>query len=110
MVSDKTECVRQLNDAFRQSFSGGRVLLTQGIRAFPEADIAAITAAVQAFTAFSEENDPGGKHDFGSFRYDGQLIYWKIDCYDKSMDWGSADPADPAVTTRVLTILLAAEY
>lgn len=49
----------------------------------------------------SEENDPHGEHDFGSFRYGGQLIYWKIDYYDKALQWGSPDLAEPAVTTRV---------
>lgn len=62
------------------------------------------------FADFSEENDPHGEHDFGSFRYNGELIYWKIDYYDKAMEFGSPDPADPAVTTRILTILLAEEW
>ncbi|MEQ1708542.1 MAG: DUF3768 domain-containing protein [Terricaulis sp.] len=34
----------------------------------------------------------------------------EIDCYNKSLRYGSDDPADPAVTTRVLTIMLASEY
>jgi Protein of unknown function (DUF3768) len=55
-------------------------------------------------------NDPHGEHDFGSFEYSGQTIFWKIDYYDMRLKWGSPDPADPAVTRRVLTILLAEEY
>lgn len=47
--------------------------------------------------------------DFGSFEYAGKCIMWKIDYYDQ--EWsGSPDPADPAVTTRVLTVMLAEEY
>jgi hypothetical protein len=37
-------------------------------------------------------------------------LFWKIDCYDDKLEWGSPDPVDPAVARRVLTILLADEY
>ena len=31
-------------------------------------------------------------------------------CYDRATEFGSPDPTDPAVTTRVLTIMRADEY
>ena len=34
----------------------------------------------------------------------------KIDYYDRATEAGSPDPADPAVTTRVLTLMRADEY
>ena len=110
MDPDNTARIAALNDAFRQNFLGGQVFTTPGIRAFPLADIHAIATKVNTFTAFTEEDDPSGEHNFGSFRHDGKLIYWKIDYYDRAMEFGSPDPADRAVTTRVLTILLAEEY
>ena len=50
------------------------------------------------------------EHDFGSFTLAGRKFFWKIDAYDIEMQFGSPDPADPAKTTRVLTIMLAEEY
>jgi hypothetical protein len=105
-----TEAIRTLNDALRTTFEGGRVLVTQGVRALPLEVNAAALSAVQAFDAFTPENDPYGEHDFGSFELQGARIMWKIDYYDPSLTGGSEDPADPEVTTRVLTIMLAEEY
>jgi hypothetical protein len=49
-------------------------------------------------------------HDFGSFKADGAVIFFKIDYYDKALAAHSPDPADPSVTERVITIMLAEEY
>lgn len=40
----------------------------------------------------------------------GERIFWKSDYYDSACEYGSANPAVPAQTTRVLTIMLADEY
>jgi hypothetical protein len=40
----------------------------------------------------------------GSFKADGQTIFFKIDYYDKDLKYHSPDPADPTVTERVITI------
>ena len=34
---------------------------------------------------------------------------WKPDCHDRDLECGSPDPADPSVTTRVLTAMRADE-
>ncbi|MCC0809026.1 DUF3768 domain-containing protein [Methylobacterium sp. W2] len=106
----RTERVRALNDAFRQSFAGGHVLLSRGIASLPEEQRREAKAAVQAFEAFSVAEDPYNEHDFGAFDLAGQRYFWKIDTYDRAMTGHSPDPADPAVTVRVLTIMLAEEY
>lgn len=65
---------------------------------------------VRGFDAFTDDNDPYGEHDFGSFEYAGRTIFWKIDCYDRDLNYGSPDPSDETVTARVLTVMLAEEY
>jgi hypothetical protein len=102
--------IRTLNDAFRQSFAGGKVTMTAGVAALPDAARATVFDKVRAFDAFTTDNDPRGEHDFGSFEVDGRKIFWKIDLYDAAMEFGSEDPTDPAKTTRVLTVMLASEY
>ncbi len=70
----------------------------------------AAIAATRTFDEFTPDNDPYGEHDFGSVSVRGTKLFWKIDYYDLSLNFGSKDPADPAQTTRVLTIMLAEEY
>ena len=59
---------------------------------------------------FCQANDPYGEHDFGAFEAEGHTIFFKIDYLDSALMFHSPDPADPAVTERVLTIMLAEEY
>ena len=51
-----------------------------------------------------------GEHDFVSFEHCNRTFFWKCDYYDKEMDGGSEDPADPDKTTRVGTLMLAEDY
>jgi len=102
--------IRALNDAFRQSFVGGRVMVTSGTRSLSDTDRLALFAAVKGFDAFTPDNDPYGEHDFGSVEIAGGKFYWKLDCYDLHCLGHSPNAADPAVTTRVLTIMRAEEY
>jgi hypothetical protein len=110
MMPAHRDRIRTLNDRFRRSFSGGTVLVTPGIRALPEAERAEVLQAVRSFTGFDPGNDPYGEHDFGSVEVAGQRCFWKIDAYDLTLTEASPDPADPSVTRRVLTIMLASEY
>jgi hypothetical protein len=104
------EKIRALNDEFRRTFHGGKVMMTSGINALPDAEKARILEKVRTFDAFSRDNDPHLEHDFGAFEEGGHKVFFKLDYYDATMQFGSEDPADPASTTRVLTIMLASEY
>lgn len=55
-------------------------------------------------------NDPYGEHDFGKVVVNGVSCFWKISYYDNRLEYGSEDPANPDITTRVLTIMLTSEY
>ena len=102
--------IKTLNDNFRKTFIGGRVMLTSGIRAKTQDEIAEILEKVRSFDNFTTANDPYGEHDFGSFDYKGQKIFFKIDYYDLNYEYMSENPSDPTTTNRVLTIMLASEY
>ena len=102
--------IRELNDIFRRTFAGGRVMTTAGVATLPEDVRAAVLERVRLFEDFTSDNDPYREHDFGNFEHADHRIFWKIDYYDAAMETGSEDPADPSQTTRVLTIMLASEY
>jgi hypothetical protein len=105
--------IRELNDAFRTSMDHrlGRVMMTPGVDALPSDVKAMVVRRVPTFSEFTPDNDPHGEHDFGAFTLAGRKLFWQIGYYKNSaMRFGSEDPADPAQTTRVLTIMLAEEY
>lgn len=120
--NDKAKAIAELNDRFRANFYvpsfdprpvPGHIVCTRGVADLsPELQIR-IWAKVAEFSSFSQElNDPHGEHDFGAFDIDGaDTVFWKIDYYaDRSCTTGSEDPADPARSFRILTIMLASEY
>jgi hypothetical protein len=104
------ERIRTLDDAFRRTFVGGAVVITAGVEAMPVPQRRSLFEKVRAFDAFTDDNDPNGEHDFGSVDEGSVRCFWKIDDYDRNTEFGSPDPTDPAVTTRVLTIMLANAY
>lgn len=111
MSTDKTAEISALNDQFRQTFAGGKVLITKGIKALPPHVVQRIVKAVRSYDRFSLDNDPYGEHDFGVIEVAGiPKVLWKIECYDPDLRCGSEDPSNPDVTARVLIIFLAGEY
>jgi hypothetical protein len=109
-AAEKTARIRDLNDSFRSSFQGGRVMLTSGVAALEEKAKASVLQAVREFSAFTEDNDPHGEHDFAFVEVDGERYWYKIDYYDTDIRFGADDPSDPAHTTRIMTIGLGGEY
>lgn len=102
--------IKTLNDNLRKHLIGGKIVLTQGIEAKNYEEIAEIMLKIRDFDNFTPDNDPYDEHDFGSLDYKGETIFWKIDYYEKSYQYLSEDPANPNLTNRVMTVMLASEY
>ena len=106
MISNRTQI---LNDRFRQTFVGGRVMMTSGVAAMADDDRRTLLDRVRRFDEFTSENDPYGEHDFGSIDLGGCRYFWKIEYYDPALTSGSSDASDEAATERVLTLMRADE-
>ncbi len=102
--------IAALNDGLRRTMISGRVMLTRGVACLPRPQIDEILEAIRTYDDLTPDNDPYGERDFGVIESGAHTIYWKIDCYDLDLTYASPDPADPTVTSRVLTVMLADEY
>ena len=124
--SDSTARIARLNDRARQAMGLACIAVaTEGFRALPVADQSRVRELIETYDGFTSGNDPFGERDFGTI-YQGrdgrwtclpptagdevETVFWKIDAYGRDLRFGSEDPANHAVTRRVLTIMLASEY
>jgi hypothetical protein len=89
-MTTKTQQIRVLNDQLRQNFSEGSAVMTCGVAALGAEAVARIVKTIAV--------------------YDGPVIYFKIDYYDKTLTCHSRDAEDRSVTERVITVMLAEEY
>ena len=118
---DRTATIAALNDHLRMHLTEpghNRVMMTAGVQA-SIGDVslfrnfharAELLRAIRDHEDFGPDVNPHGERDFGCIEFRGEALYWKVDYYDRAPEFGSPDPADPNVTTRVLTILLTSEY
>jgi Protein of unknown function (DUF3768) len=109
-MSMDTDRIRMLNDQLRRDLTGGRAVMTPGIAALGSEAVHRLIQTIAVFDDFCTANDPHGEHDFGAFEFDGTPVMFKIDYYDKDLNLHSPDPANPALTERVITLMLAEEY
>lgn len=110
-MDERTKRIRDLNDAFRTTLTGGRLYFTAGFNDLPAEVRDTALHRVRSFADFADDNDPWGEHDFGRIEVAGNVIFFKIDYYDRSdPDLGADDPSDQATTERAMTVMLAEEY
>ena len=124
---ERTARIARLNDLARRAMGiASTVVATVGFRALREADQSRVRELIETYDTFDEDNDPHGERDFGTIYQiaDGhwtterprpcdderERVFWKLDYYDRDLRFASEDAANPAVTRRVLTIMLADEY
>lgn len=124
---ERTARIARLNDLARSAMGVAcTVVATVGFRSLSDADQSCVRELVETFDAFTEDNDPHGERDFGCvyqlscgrwtterprLREDErERVFWKLDYYDRDMQYASDDAANPAITRRVLTIMLSDEY
>lgn len=100
------ERIALCNDAFRQSLDPdqGYVRFDGSLKILTSAERAALLARLAGDDAFGPGDDLYGERDRGALVVDGRAVTWRIDCLDLSMEQRSADPGDPRVTVRVLTL------
>lgn len=116
---DSSTCARLNDDCrwARSDRSNFRHMMTSGVRAMlddyrcdPRTAIlrqAKLQAAVRNY-CFKPADGP--ERDFGAISFLDHKLFFKIDAYDRDLEYGSPDPADASVTVRVMTIMLAIEY
>ena len=124
---EQTARIARLNDLARRAMGVAcTAVATVGFRSLPEADQSSVRELIEIYDAFDEDNDPHGERDFGCVYQLGdgrwtterprlrdderERVFWKLDYYDRQMRFASEDAANPAITRRVLTIMLADEY
>lgn len=103
--------IAQLNDRLRKGdHSLGRIFQTQGVSSLSSEDQQELFRLLRTFDDFTPDNDPYGEHDCAGFEFQGERYLFKIDYYDRTLEYGSEDPGNTAVTTRVLTLMHSSEY
>jgi hypothetical protein len=124
---EQTARIARLNDVARRAMGVAcTAVATAGFRSLSAFDQSRVRELIETYDAFDEGNDPHGERDFGCVYQlgDGQWtterprvrddererVFWKLDYYDRDLQFGSEDAANAAVTRRVLTIMLSDEY
>ena len=124
---EQTARIARLNDLARRAMGVAcTAVATVGFRSLPEADKSQVRELIETYDAFDEDNDPHGERDFGTIYQlaegrwtterprlredERERVFWKLDYYDRQMEFASDDAANPAITRRVLTIMLSDEY
>jgi hypothetical protein len=109
---ERSARIAALNDQLRKDPWRPLWVMTYAVNEKGPAFVATAIAAVKAFDAFTEDNDPHGEHDFASVEVEGTHLFWKIDYFEKGWNntTGAEMPENALTTDRVLTIMLVDEY
>jgi hypothetical protein len=114
-TASRTAMIARLNDNARLGLDRrARVLFTSNcletFRPTPETHVAFVQAELLKAFRHCEFAADSPEHDFASILHRERKVWMKIDYYDEACEYGSEDPANAAITTRVITILLPEDY
>lgn len=114
-IVDRGETIARLNDRARLGLDPTtRIVITRNCLAtFCDPDtIDAVTGRAELLAAFRRctFSSDSPERDFAVIKFRDHSVWLKIDYYDSALEYGSPDPADASVTTRVITILLPEDY
>ncbi|CAH0356310.1 hypothetical protein SPH9361_03997 [Sphingobium sp. CECT 9361] len=105
--------IAALNDRCRQGLDrNARIVVTRtclGRLARGEGrtlEIIAQAKLMAAVRSYQFRTEDGPERDRGEFTVGAEIVRFKIDYYDVALEYGSEDPANAAITTRVMTIML----
>lgn len=113
----RQEQIALLNDRVRLGLDPrARIVVTRNcldqLAAAPGAPEESLVLQAKLFAAFRDctfgEDSP--ERDFAAITFLGRKVWLKIDYFAPGLEFGSEDPADPAQTVRVMTILLPEDY
>lgn len=114
-LMERTEIIARLNDRARLALDrNARHLITRNCLATfgpldgPQAVM--IQARLLAAMRQCQFAPDSPERDLGSFTFEGRTVWVKTDYYDRNCEFGSEDPADAGVTTRVVTIMLLEDW
>jgi hypothetical protein len=109
-MNDPNNWQTALDDLPWANLTADVAIMTPGIAALGKEAVDRIIKTITVFDDFHHAVAIDDEHDFGSFEAEGHTIFFKIDYFDRSLNYYSPDPTDPAVTVRVITVMLADEY
>lgn len=114
-TASRIAMIARLNDDARLGLDRrARVMFTSNcletFRAAPGIHPAFVQAELLKAFRHCEFAADSPEHDFASILHHGRKVWMKVDYYDLDCEYGSEDPANAAITTRVITILLPEDY
>lgn len=105
--------IAELNDRCRLGRDRrARIVVTDnclaalGGAASPAAHACVGASLITALRMVVFASEDAGERDRGEFVLAGTRVLFRIDYYDAALEFGSEDPSDARVTTRVLTLML----
>ena len=103
--TNKSVKIRALNDKFRKTMKGTDVYLSLEVASsVGDAALKHLLTSIRTYSNFIQKYDPNGDHSAGTVEVGRHRVEWSIDYWDKAEENDSPDPANEALTTRIMTI------